>query len=250
MTSPLRSELLKQRTLRLPVLAIAAAAVTGALSATALITTAGQGGNPPLDSHSLIELAHGPFALVAYAALLLGILGTAGEFRHETITATLLVVPGRVRLVAAKVLVHAGVGAVLALAACTLSLAVSVPWLHAQHVPIAGAFDVAPVVLGGVAAAAIFGAAGSGLGVLLANQTAAVTASLVWLLAVEGLVVGLTSTSGLHSWLPGGAVDVVAKGGTADENALAFWSAAGLGTAHACALVAAGARRFVGRDIT
>jgi hypothetical protein len=152
MNNLIRSELLKQRTVRLPLIAAVAAAIAGALTAIAIITTAGHAGNPPLDRHSLTQLVHGPFAIVAGAALLLGILGTAGEFRHQTITSTLLVAPRRGRLLTAKVLVHAGLGAGLALVACAVSLAVSIPWLSSHDVPLAGLTDLARVVAGSVAA--------------------------------------------------------------------------------------------------
>lgn len=249
MNNLIRSELLKQRTVRLPLIAVAAAAIAGALTAIAIITTAGHAGNPPLDRHSLTQLVHGPFAIVAGAALLLGILGTAGEFRHQTITSTLLVAPRRGRLLTAKVLVHAGLGAGLALVACAVNLAVSIPWLSSHDVPLAGPTDVARVVAGSVAAAALFGAAGAGLGALLANQTTAVTVSLVWLLAVEGLVVNITSTPTLHDRLPGGALGVIARG--AGEGAhTPLWAAAGCAVAYAGALVAAGTRRLIDRDVT
>jgi ABC-2 type transport system permease protein len=249
MNNLIRSELLKQRTVRLPLIAAAAAAIAGALTAIAIITTAGHAGNPPLDRHSLTQLVHGPFAIVAGAALLLGILSTAGEFHHQTITSTLLVAPRRGRLLTAKVLVHAGLGAGLALVACAVNLAVSIPWLASHDVPLAGPTDVARVVAGSVAAAALFGAAGAGLGALLANQTTAVTVSLVWLLAVEGLVVNITSTPTLHDRLPGGALGVIARG--AGEGAhTPLWAATGCAVAYAGGLVAAGTRRLIDRDVT
>jgi ABC-2 type transport system permease protein len=249
MNNLIRSELLKQRTVRLPLIAVAAAAIAGALTAIAIITTAGHAGNPPLDRHSLTQLVHGPFAIVAGAALLLGILSTAGEFHHQTITSTLLAAPRRGRLLTAKVLVHAGLGAGLALVACAVNLAVSIPWLASHDVPLAGPTDVARVVAGSVAAAALFGAAGAGLGALLANQTTAVTVSLVWLLAVEGLVVNITSTPTLHDRLPGGALGVIARG--AGEGAhTPLWAATGCAVAYAGGLVAAGTRRLIDRDVT
>jgi ABC-2 type transport system permease protein len=249
MNNVIRSELLKQRTVRLPLIAVVAAAITGALTAIALITTAGHAGNPPLDGHSLTQLVHAPFAVVAGAALLLGIFATAGEFRHQTITSTLLVAPRRGLLMAAKVLVHAGLGATLAVVACAVNLAVGIPWLSSHDVPLAGAADVARVVVGSVVAAALFGAGGAGLGVLVANPTAAVTVSLVWLLAVEGLVVNITSTPTLHHWLPGGALGVLASG-TGDGAHSPLWAAAGCSVAYAGALVAAGTLRLIDRDVT
>ena len=129
-----RSELRKQRSVRFPAIGLAAAAAAGAL-------TADRASSPPpattatRRSHrgSLTELAHAPYAIVAGAALLAGILGVAGEFRHQTITGTLLAAPRRGRLLTAKVVVHAGLGAMLAVVAAAVNLAVAMPWLAAQR---------------------------------------------------------------------------------------------------------------------
>jgi ABC-2 type transport system permease protein len=250
MNNLIRSELLKARTVRLPAVAVVIVAIAGGLTAVALITTAGHAGNPPLDRHSLPQIIHGPYAIVAGAALLLGIFGTAGEFRHQTITSTLLVAPRRGRLMTAKVLVNAGLGAGLAVVASAVNLAVSIPWLSSQDVPLGGPMNMIRVLLGAVAAGALSGAAGAGLGALLGKQTAAVTLSLVWLLAVEGLVVSLTSTPTLHEWLPGGALSVVAGGGAGPDAGAALWVSAACAVAYAGTLVAAGSLRLLGRDVT
>src|SRR4029453_4267708 len=108
------SEVRKQRSVRFPAIALAVVAAAGALTAIAIVTTAGHDGIPPLHRGSLTELVHAPYAIGAGAALLAGILGVAGEFRHQTITATLLAAPRRGRLLTAKVFVHAGLGRRLA----------------------------------------------------------------------------------------------------------------------------------------
>ena len=43
--------------------------------------------------------------------LLLGVIGMAGEWRHRTITSTVLAAPDRLRLLAAKILSYAVAGA-------------------------------------------------------------------------------------------------------------------------------------------
>lgn len=248
MNTLVRAELRKITSVRLPLIGFAGAAVAAALTAVAIITTAGHSGNPALGRHTLTEAVHAPFAIVAGIALLLGILGVAGEFRHQTITSNLLVAPRRGRLLMAKVLTHAGLGAMVALIATVVSLAIAVPWLNARGVPPSEAAELAKVLAGGVIAAALFGAAGTGLGALISNQTAAIAISLVWLLAVEGVLVDITSTPALHNWLPGGALGAISSGGSSAAGVSLL--AAGCAIAYTGAFVAAGARRFVTRDVT
>jgi ABC-2 type transport system permease protein len=251
MTSLLRAEVLKQRTLRLPRAALLALTGAAVVTTTALITGAGHRGAPPLGARSLGEIANAPFALVGPAALILGVLGMAGEFRHQTITSTLLVSPRRPQLVAAKALVHAGLGAALAAAACAVSLAVAIPWLAAKHVPLAlGGSHLIAVVPGSIAAAALYGALGVALGTLVSNQTAAVTIGLVWLLAVEHLLVAVTSTPNLAHWLPGGTLALLARGGASHSHPLAPWAAALLAATYTIAATGTAAHRFARRDLT
>ena len=69
MNTSVRSELRKQRSVRLSAIALRSRRRLGALTAS-LITTAGHGSNPPLHRGSLTELVHAPYAIVAGAALL------------------------------------------------------------------------------------------------------------------------------------------------------------------------------------
>ncbi len=52
---------------------------------------------------------------VTYFIVLLGAIGMTGEWRHRTITGTVLAAPNRVRLLAAKVLSYSAAGVVLSL---------------------------------------------------------------------------------------------------------------------------------------
>jgi ABC-2 type transport system permease protein len=202
MNNLIRSECRRQRSVRLPAIAVAAAAAAGALTAIAIITTAGHGDTPALHRGGLTELAHAPYAIVAGSALLLGIFAVAGEFRHQTSSATRPSPPPCSPHPAAD-------GSWPPKSSSTPHSAPSLPSSPRRSTspspspgcrpatsPLSGPVDVARVLLGGVAAGALFGAAGAGLGALIVNQTAAVTVSLVWLLAIEGLVVSLASTPG------------------------------------------------------
>jgi hypothetical protein len=66
---------------------------------------------------------------------------------------------------------------------------------------------------------------------------------------VEGLLVDITSKPALHNWLPGGALGLVASGGSS-ATGVSMLTAVGCAVAYAVAFVAVGARRFVTRGVT
>ena len=61
---------------------------------------------PPTDPAMLRSIYTGGFANGYIITLCLGVLGMAGEYRHQTITPTLLAVPARGRLVASKLVAY------------------------------------------------------------------------------------------------------------------------------------------------
>lgn len=113
--------------------------------------------------------------------LLVGIVVTASEGTQGTITQTLLVTPVRERVLAAKAIVAAAAGALLALLADAIVVLIGVP---------AASLDVGNarlVLLGVFLAAALAGALGVGVGAAFHRQGPAITVSLVWLLVGENL---------------------------------------------------------------
>ena len=146
--------------------------------------------------------------------LIIGILIMAGEFRHNTATSTFLVSPDRKRVVGAKLVASTLVGAGLAVAASALTLAIALPWLAAKDVDVdVLSGDVGFVLLGAIAATALYALVGVGVGSLIRNQTAAVVVALVWVMVVEGLLVSFVPEVG--RWLPGGAVAALSGVATA-----------------------------------
>src|SRR5689334_13845357 len=128
-------------------------------------------------------------AASALIALIVGIVLATGEFAHGTIAPTFLVTPARGRVVAAKLVVGASVGAVLSLGALAFAWALAALLLSLRSVPLHLASGAALRVFGGtVAAAAIAGALGVGFGSLTRRQTAAIVFAFVWLLIVEPLL--------------------------------------------------------------
>jgi hypothetical protein len=137
MTRLVQAELLKLRTTRTAraLLALAAAG-TAALVAVVLLL-AGQPGQPALGDDALRLLVLVPAQPLTLAAVVLGILGMAGEFRHGTATPTFLVTPRRGRVVAAKLAAAGLTGLAMALLSSAAVLAVGLPWLAARGIEVA-----------------------------------------------------------------------------------------------------------------
>jgi ABC-2 type transport system permease protein len=102
MTRLVQAELLKLWTTRTArvLLGLTAAGTAGLV--TLVLAFAGRPGQPTLGDDALRQLVAAPNGPLTLAALVLGVLGMAGEFRHGTATSTFLVTPARGRVVAAK----------------------------------------------------------------------------------------------------------------------------------------------------
>jgi ABC-2 type transport system permease protein len=199
---------------------------------------------PGLD---LMEIA----GLVQIFALVLGILIVATEFRHGTITPSLLAVPDRVRLVFAKLLASLGAGALLGVVASALCAVLVFPLLSARDIDTGGSTsDVLELIAGNTVAAALFAALGVGLGGLVRNQVGAIIGALGWIFLVEpllGIIPGFEDV--ITKWFPSGAANATAGTATSDD-ALGQVPAGLLLAAYAAAFLAAGIVMMRRRDVS
>ena len=245
-----RAEFTKLTTTRLIYGLTAAMAAFAALTVVANVTIAGEQGDP-LSAYTLPVLVAGPVTLLSGAALLLGILGMAGEFRHQTVTQAFLVTPHRGRVVAAKLVAYPLAGIALALVILAFTAAVATGWLAAKGITpsLVGAIGVAlgHVLLGAVLAAGLCALIGVGVAALVRNQVAALVGTLVWVLVVEGLLMSLLNAPSLGKWLPRAAAAAITNPGGAQLSRLGGTL---LLAAYALALALAGTRLVVRRDIT
>jgi ABC-2 type transport system permease protein len=242
----IRAEFTKLRTTRL-IYGVAAVMAAFAVLAVAANILDRQGA-PPLAANSFPMLVGGPVTLLSGAALLLGILGMAGEFRHQTVTQTFLVTPDRGRVVAAKLVAYPLAGIALALSILAVTAAVAIGWLAAEGItPSLLDARLGRVLLGAVLAAGLCGLVGVGVAALVRNQVAALVGVAVWVLLVEGLLMSLLNTPSLGKWLPSAAAAALTNPGGAQLSRLA-------GTlvlaGYALALALIGTRLVVRRDIT
>jgi ABC-2 type transport system permease protein len=245
MKALVRSELLKMRTLRS--FWWTAVAVLGAIPLLIASAITHDG-----DIHGRLQTGEGIRNVFSASSsglmLIVGIMVMAGEFRHSTAASTFLTTPDRARVIRAKLIAGSLVGLAFAVLAGLVALAVAVPWLEAKHVDVAAhAGDVAIALLGSFTATALYASVGVGLGVLVRNQTIAITGALGWLFVAEGVLLAFAPELG--RWLPGGAA--AAMSGTTGLNGglLPMWAGALVFAAYGLAFAAAGTWFITRRDI-
>ena len=195
---------------------------------------------PAVDESTILDVLRGGAGVLTLAALLLGILAVAGEYRHGTIVPTLLSSPRRGRFVAAKLGSQAGLGVVLALAVSAVGLAAGTAYLATRDVSVdllSG--DVLLTVAAVALVVTLYGVIGAAVGALVKNQTAAVAGALIWVFAVENAIPLVLRNPELRRWLPGGLSDrllQVADPGAGMANA---WLALGMFAGVAAVLAGA-----------
>ncbi len=118
-------------------------------------------------------------------ALVLGILAVTSEFRHGTITPSLLVIPDRIRLTLAKLIAGLGVGVALGLLATVLVVVVVKLIGGVRDLDTSG--DALALIVGGTIATGLYAALGVGIGAVIRNQVGAIIGALVYVFVLEPL---------------------------------------------------------------
>lgn len=242
MTALIATELWKVRLTRTTWGFVAAAVVLSLVRMALVVTGAGTAAGVDRGSTEATLTMVGAAAFGTLALLLFGVTAVSGEFRHATITATLLSTPRRRSVVAAKAIAYAAVGGLVGVALAGLSL------VTAMVTGLAGPVDadVLHALLATVLGAVVMTLFGVGTGLLIHNQTIAMVVPLVWLLVVEPM----TRSYGLHAlypWLPGTLPGEL--GPWRAPGMLSPWLAALVLTAYLLAMGLFGARRLERADI-
>jgi ABC-2 type transport system permease protein len=181
------AELLKLRTTRMvygllgALLVIVAIANVAGVLATSAVELTGEENQSEL---------FGAAASGIIFVLLLGVMLMAGEFRHGTITQTLLITPNRWQVLAAKLVAGAILGFVFGAIAELFSLLVGVPLLTLKGVELALGDEAAELVFGTLLTTTLCAMLGVALGTLVRNQVVAIIAVFATLLIVEPIVAG------------------------------------------------------------
>ena len=247
MLTLLRTELLKLATTRWPWILAAVTLAATVVQALQPVYKSGRDGDPTLGTASaelavLNALSHG-----ALVALLLGVLMVTSEFRHNTITASLLQTPRRGQVVIAKALIAASASLALGVAALAIVLAVGVVSGAIQPQLVNG--DIVLRVVGLVLTYPMYALLGTATGCLLArNQPLAVVIPVLWLAGLEGFAMSAVS-QGVRVWLFLGTTAALQNAGDVPL-VLPVWVGAGTLLAYALLLLGAGALRVARADIS
>jgi ABC-2 type transport system permease protein len=184
MTRLLSAELFKLRTTR-----TFYGLVGGCLAVIYLITVLASALGHHSRGDDVMRGLMGLAGLAGAFALVLGVLAVSTEFRHGTITPTLLVVPRRVPLLVAKLVTSVLAGLLLGLLATGfVALAVAAIASARGYDDGATGSEVLKMVVGGTLATGLYGALGLGLGAIVRNQVGGIIGGLVYIFVVEPLL--------------------------------------------------------------
>lgn len=189
MKALLRAELIKLRTTRTFVVLTAAALAISLL--VVVLTTTLQDEWTEDDARDLFTSD-----FTGLFILLLGVMGMAGEWRHRTITSTVLAAPRRLRLLSAKTISYAVAGIAISLIVTVTIMAIGTLILSARDLPTTGLGDLADVLWRNLVVAAYLGAFGVCIGGLIRNQIVAIVGLLLLGFAIEPAVIGLAPEVG------------------------------------------------------
>jgi ABC-2 type transport system permease protein len=257
------TELLKLRTTRVWWGLLITGVLLAFLQAGLLAGTAGlrlgNNGTPspaPTDPAMLRSIYTGGFTYGYVITLCLGVLAMAGEYRHLTITPTLLAVPRRGRLVAAKLVAYLvtglGYGIVIVLAGAALGSLIITLRGYPLGLGTSGVLRAVVLAMVGCAVWAVFGL---GLGTLIRNQIVALLVAIgVAVLGAPLLALGLQAAhaGSVAQYLPNQASAALVQGanGGFEQQLLPWWGGAVVLLGYGVVFAVLGAALTTQRDVT
>jgi ABC-2 type transport system permease protein len=266
MINAIRSELLKMRSMPGIWVCFGLAFPLTALFVWAVFAEAG---GTPGHTYSFVQtlndrrqlLGAGYFG-IQFLAPVLGAICITTEYRNKTITSTLVLIPRRSRVLAAKVVVVAWWCILMAVLSLIVVVAVGLPWNHALGGSTSTVTDqLGAVVPGLVVATILLGWFGLGFGTLVKNQVAGILLTIGFTFILEPILV-LLSRGIFHydlNWLPSSAAASLAGslargglGGNHDATAhyLVWWAGGLVMLAWGLVPLALGYFTTVRRDVT
>jgi ABC-type transport system involved in multi-copper enzyme maturation permease subunit len=240
------TEFAKLRTVRTFWISMASGLAITGLTLSLQLVNAGRNGTPSLGTPASAVNILGSGGRASFVALVVGVVMVTSEFRHNTITTTLLAVPDRWRVLRAKVAAAAVFGLLLSVLVLVLCAAVG---LSTGALTVAsGSGAIASTVLGISLVTPLYAMLGVGIGVLVVKQTQAVTGALLWFLVGETLL-GSYGIRWLQPFTPAGATAAIASDRSL-SGLLPPWAGVLLLLAYVGVFVLVGGARLRRRSIT
>lgn len=183
MRDAVHSELLKVRSTQVWLWMLLLSVVFTGLLTAGSVADQTQGGNANPDYLTIFTAAQG----AGIAMLVIGMLGFTTEFRHKTITPTLLAAPRRLHLVASKTLAFTALAVMYAGTCLVVNLAVAVPILAAKDVPVQLGGDVPVGMLKVFVLLAYAVLLGLAIGAVVRHQAAAMAGGILYFAILNGV---------------------------------------------------------------
>ena len=243
MIALVRTELLKLLWTRGTWGFLAAAVVISVVRVEMVLSNVGKSDAPPPGSRQLTLDVLGASGVGVLIIMLLGVVLVTHEFHHATWTSTLLETPSRPRVLVAKFVTAALVGAIGA--ASLLAVAAGMGLASGDVRLFVDARQV-QLVAGGLVATAWWAWLGAAIGTVIRSQTIALMIPLVWILVIENLLPSYVPDAVLP-WTLNGLT--AALGGAEFAGVLPEWVAALSLLGCGLVLSAVGVRRSVRTDI-
>ncbi|MHB8510620.1 MAG: hypothetical protein ACYDCC_00405 [Actinomycetota bacterium] len=202
MTRLIRTELLKLRTIRVPLALLAGVAaltafITSIIASRAGATIGGGGPGPheilpPLNTVTGLTRVVTTTRFGALFATVLGVIVSSGEFRHSTSTHTYLASPHRDPVMIAKIIASALFGLAFGLVASGVATGVGLAFVAAKgfHV-VLSASTLLRFAAGSALASALLAGAGAAVGTFVRQQVFAVVGVFAWGIVVEEILAGV-----------------------------------------------------------
>jgi hypothetical protein len=249
----IRSEVLKIRSTQVWfwMLLLSAAFTTLGSIVTAVTAVNDYHDGEPVNYYDVFTTSQG----AGIALLVLGLLGLTTEFRHKTITPTLLATPNRWQLLAGKAASYAVFAVIYALICVALNFAIAIIWLSAENVPLSFGHGVPGGVTKAFLSLVLTGMFGLGLGAVLRNQAAAMVFGIVYIAILDNLLNFVPWVRKGYAYTPGGALKAFNSNGhvegmPGDVHLLAPAVGGLLFLAWSLALLVIGGRISLSRDIS